>query len=151
MKRYTLSACLLMLSTMAFAQPRGGDDAVRQALIRLDRDLAKAEASGDTAAIERILATDYTLTDITGRVGDRAHSLEVVKAAHRDTVSTDGYDVRVYGDTAVMTHRAVMKAPDGGSEQLRATHVWVRRNGAWQIVADHCSAVHTRNSAPSHS
>ena len=134
---------LLTSGVTALAQPQraGAEDE----LIRLDKQLAAAEAKGDGAAVEQILAPDYVLIDQTGRTGDRAHALGVMKkmrsTSHQGSIETDDYKVRVYGDTAVMTHRARIKGAEGGVEQLRATHVWLRRNGRWQIISDQCTSI----------
>ncbi len=138
----------LIMSTVMFvclaaapgAQPPGG--AVEQELIALDKRLAEAESKNDHAAVDRILAADYTLTDTTGRVSDRTRAMSVLKsgATHKATMTTSDYKVRVLGDVAIMTHAATIKGPEH-VEQLRTTHVWVKRDGRWQLSADQCTTV----------
>ena len=50
--------------------------------------------------------------------------------------------VRVYGDTAVMTSRNLLRATFDGKDwsgDHALTDVWVRRDGCWQIVRRHSS------------
>jgi ketosteroid isomerase-like protein len=50
--------------------------------------------------------------------------------------------IRVYGDTAIATGRFFGKGQFKGTpldERQRFTSVLVKRNGQWQIIAEHCS------------
>ena len=48
----------------------------------------------------------------------------------------DQVTVHVYGDTAVATVLSTWKAADTATgDQYQATHVWVKRQGRWQMVA----------------
>jgi ketosteroid isomerase-like protein len=47
--------------------------------------------------------------------------------------------VRVFGDTAIMTHRGTVVGQE--SLQYRSTHVWMKRDGRWQLVAHHSSNI----------
>lgn len=142
MWRSTVVASIVVCLYAAGAQAQPPDRAnVEKELIALDKRLAEAESKGDANAVERILASDYSLVDQTGRVTDRARALSILKAGHRATMATSDYAVRVFGDTAVMTHAATIKGEGDSVEQLRTTHVWVRRDGRWQLAADHCTSV----------
>lgn len=127
------------------AQPQERERRISQELIKLDMELASAEASGNVAVVDRLLAPEYTLTDQTGRVSDKARSLSIVgkEGATHPKVTTDDYGVKVFGDTAVMTHRATIQGAgeQAGAEELRTTHVWVNRGGNWQIVSDQCTSI----------
>ena len=46
--------------------------------------------------------------------------------------------VRIYGETAIVTAKAVVKGHDLGQDfsgPYRFTRVWVRRNGEWQAAS----------------
>jgi ketosteroid isomerase-like protein len=66
----------------------------------------------------------------------------------RDIVwqSVTGKDmqVRVYGDTAVVTGRFFGKGRYKGNEldeRQRFTSVWIRRRGRWQAISEHASTL----------
>jgi hypothetical protein len=121
-------------------RPTGAEGKIEQELIALDKRLAEAEGKGDRKAVDQILASDYSLVDQTGRVVTRAQALTVMDRGHKATMTTSDYNVRVFEDVAVMTHAAVIKSGDH-AENLRTTHVWVRRDGRWQLAADQCTSV----------
>ena len=137
-------ACLGIIEASPGAQGQPAAAAkVEQELIALDKRLAEAESKSDRKTVDSILAQEYTLVDQSGRTVTRAQALGVLSAdnaAHHSGITTSDYTVRVYGDTAVMTHAATIKGATG-AEELRTTHVWVRRDGRWQLAADHCTAI----------
>ena len=137
--------CAAISATLADAQPQPPRTSkIEQELIALDKRLADAESRRDANAVDQILAPDYTLVDQTGRVVSRDRALSVLKSgdhAHKLSMATSDYSVRVYDDVAVMTHAAVIKGAEDSVERLRTTHVWVRRNGRWQLAADQCTSV----------
>jgi ketosteroid isomerase-like protein len=53
--------------------------------------------------------------------------------------------VQLYGSSAVVTVRSrwVDKAGKQQSGDYQATHVWVKQQGRWQLVAAHVSQVKT--------
>jgi hypothetical protein len=58
------------------------------------------------------------------------------------SITTDDVRWRVYGDTAVETGRSTMIGQDLGKtvpRDNRFTRVWVKRQGRWQLVANHYS------------
>jgi ketosteroid isomerase-like protein len=139
-----MALTVLTLSATALTQPPPQPGAAEQELIALDKRLADAESRGDAAAVEKILAPDYTLVDTTGRVVTRAQALAGMRSAeraHTASMATSDYSVKIYGDVAIMTHAAVMKAGPDATERLRTTHVWVKRDGRWQLSSDQCTAV----------
>lgn len=131
------------LHATAFQPPQPSGPA-EQELIALDKKLADAEAHGDAATVEKILATDYTLVDTTGRVVTRAQAIAGLRSserAHAASTTTSDYSVKIHGDVAIMTHAATMKGAGEATERLRTTHVWVKRDGRWQLASDQCTAV----------
>ena len=114
--------------------------------MNLDGEWTTAELRGDKEFADRVVADDYKGTDPDGVVEDKATYLAGLRAsADRDTA--DDYVVRVFGDTAVMTHRGTVAGRE--SRQYRSTHVWVRRDGRWQIVAHHSSNITPRQQTQS--
>lgn len=149
MKR-TLTAVVFAL---LFASVGHGQDArayvtqgksVQEQLIALDKEWATATARGDANTISRILADDYAFTDIDGSVGTKADLLKTLKegnAKEHPALTNDEYTVRVYGSTAVMTHRATAGTDHSAGSHLRSLHVWVKRGRSWQVVAHQWTTV----------
>ncbi len=116
-----------------------------QELADIQQQLAKAWVAGDRAAIERIIAPDWSVTGTDGRVGGRADVLRDVfeTKVHRISVlEIDDVSVRVFGETAVVTGRTHGRGEYSNvpyDVTLRFTDVFVRRDGRWQAVASHAS------------
>jgi ketosteroid isomerase-like protein len=139
MKRVITILALTILSvTSAFAQKYGN---AQQQLINLDKEWAAATARGDATTLNRILANDYTFTDLDGSVGTKAQLLRDIKANSRIShapLETDDYVVRLFGHTAVMTHSSVA-SDQGSTTLLRSLHVWVKRGRSWQAPRLACA------------
>ncbi len=117
------------------------DYAAVQALLAA---LATALGNNDAAALERIWSTDYQYAGRDGEVMNRQQRLDLVKAdnTRREPVSYVHPGIRLYGDTALITARAVSRPAAGGSSSpLQVTHVAVRRAGQWQIVATQATEI----------
>ena len=73
----------------------------------------------------------------------------MMSAAAADAQRLDGHDMqsRVYGDTAVETGRSTMDGQDKAKtvpRDNRFTRVWVKRQGRWQLMANHYSLLVTQ-------
>ena len=120
-------------------QPVGDQASDEGELAQLVRDLNEAVVRADVAVLERVLHEDYVHNRPSGVVENRAEYLENRKARRVDFESLvpDDIDVRVYGDTAIVTGRSTAKGTDQYGtmvEQRRWTRVLVRRDGRWQFV-----------------
>ena len=119
-------------------------DSTRE-LADMERQLALAWKAGDRPTIERIVATDWILTGLDGRLSTRDTVLREVfeTRVHRiDSVDIDDVRARVFGDAAVVTGRTRGRGAYGGAPYdvtIRFTDVFVRRQRAWQVVASHAS------------
>lgn len=102
---------LLVATLPAFA----GTDADRNEVIRVDEELRQAFLQHDAAALNRLLADDWKVV------------------------------VRVFGDAALYTARIIDTGKHANGESFSVAScvikVFVRRNGKWQIVAEHESLV----------
>ena len=93
-----------------------------------------AEQRGDKEAASRFVADDYLETLQGGRFQNKAQYLDAIKPA-TNKVSEDEYVVRVFGKMAIMTHRVTVTGER--NFQYRSTHIWMERDGRWQLVAHH--------------
>jgi ketosteroid isomerase-like protein len=106
--------------------------------------------ANDADTIGNYMADDWTIIGTDGSVGDKATFLELVRsgALTHDVMESHDLNVRVYGDTAVVTARGV----SGGKYQgepfylvERASCVFVRQEGQWKCVLTHLSQLQQRN------
>ena len=104
-----------------------------------------AAAQRDVAALERVLAPEFSMVTNRGSEIDRRQWLD--NMLHRVGANFSPPDfldvrIRVYGDTAVMTSRNFLNTTFDGKDwsgHLALTDVWVRREGHWQLVRRHAS------------
>jgi ketosteroid isomerase-like protein len=120
---------------------------VEQELRQKNEDWVRALINRDAATLNRIMADDCVFTHpLEG--DDKAQFVSDVESGdlrvahmHRDHV-----DVRVYGQTAVISCRDNTKWLYGGREIsgiYRTLHVYARREQGWQLVAvQSCPVTH---------
>jgi ketosteroid isomerase-like protein len=107
----------------------------------LEERLARAWVDKDRPFIEDLLASDWTVTDPSGRILTKLQVLEeTFSSADRriETMAVDDVRVRVLGRVAVATGRTRATGSYQGrqaSVALRFTDVFHFRDGRWQVVA----------------
>jgi ketosteroid isomerase-like protein len=144
MKRILIVATLVAASSLVFSQPtrtsakqKGNDE---QAIRQLLNELSAALSRNDTAALDRIYADSYTLTNENGVVLPKAPRLAAIKSGELkfESVAFDDINVHLYGSTAVATYRVASKSQFKGQDaggQFRGTVTLVKTKGRWQVVA----------------
>lgn len=116
-------------------------------LLDIEKRLAAAWIDGDRSFIEQVLADDWSVTDLTGRVLTRAEVLEeAFGTKDRKIVSMqiDDVSVRSFGDWAIVTGRTQATGEYQGNVvevMLRFTDVFANRNGNWQAVASQATLI----------
>ena len=114
-------------------------------LQEIQQELAAAWMARDRATIERLIAPDWTVTHVAGQRLTRADVFRDMfesDATHIESTTVDEVEVRLFGDTAVVTGRTHARGSQSGAPfdmRLRFTDVFVRRQGAWQAVASHAT------------
>src|SRR6266566_2137538 len=76
----------------------------------------------------------------------RAYREANAKSGHTqiEPVGSEDQDMRVYGDTAVITGRITLKGKYSGKEasgQYRSINVWVNQEGRWRLVANQLTLI----------
>jgi len=115
-------------------------------LIGLANEWDRAMVENDAEAIGRYMANDWTIIGSDGSVGDKATFLGLVKsgALSHDVMESADLNVRVYGDTAVVTSRGISGGKYQGQafrEVERVSCVFVRQEGRWKCVLTHLSRI----------
>jgi ketosteroid isomerase-like protein len=116
-------------STNAEAAVRTADTRRFQAMVGRDRQ-----------ALEGLLADDLTYTHSTGQLESKAQLLELISsgALVYRSIEPEEVAVRVYGDAAVVTGRALIRVENRGQAlvlPVRFTSVYVNRDGLWRLAA----------------
>jgi hypothetical protein len=120
------------------AKPQSGS--VEKELIKLENGWNDAWLKRDLAFLDKILSDDYLTTDFEGTVLTKAQALENLKSGVDvvTAVVTDNWNVRVYGDAAVVMGRNTAKSQyksKDSSGQYQWTDTWIKKDGRWQCVA----------------
>ena len=138
--------CLLGLIILNLIHQGDAGGAPKQAsgttseLTLIEHRLVKAWLDGDRAAVDSILAADWSVIDLTGRVLTKVQVMQELGSGERriESGSVDDLSVRAFGDFAIVTGRSVLSGSYKGqraSVVQRFTDVFVRRGGRWQAVA----------------
>src|SRR2546429_4040741 len=138
-----LSPLLVALALSVFPPPPQDSVGARQAILHLEEEWKMAQRNTDTSAFARLLAPDFTFIGTSGSMRDRAGY-----AASRSgswipqgtTFTVTELHVRIYGATAVVTGRENTTGPRF-TGSTRFTHVWLLRQGKWQMVAAQRTAI----------
>jgi ketosteroid isomerase-like protein len=115
-----------------------------QELIRLEEDWGRAMVANDADAIGRYMADDWTIIGPEGTISDKRSFLELVRSGDlsHDVMDAANIQARVYGDSAVLTMRAVSGGQYRGQpfrSEERVSDVWVRQADSWRCVLTHLS------------
>src|SRR5260370_31487351 len=125
---------LSVLAVVSMAAEKAAD-AVKAA----EKAWASATVAGDEAALKQILADDLTYTHSTGETDAKAAFIGNLKGARKyHKLNHESMDVRLYGNTAVLTATAQVETSQNGgsckSAPLRLHHMWEFRHGGRQVV-----------------
>ena len=116
-------------------------DSVAQELLATDRSLFQAAAHWKPEHMDSALAKEYVAINGAGNIFDKAGAMRLYAPGGR--IKLDSSDVsdllaRVYGNVAVVTgvwHLAGTQDGRAHKSQMRYTHVWVWRDGRWQVAS----------------
>lgn len=148
----TATSALLCLGlgggwVQAQANKAATNSPIEQEVLAAHSERLRALVSGDVATLDRLLSDDLTYTSVAGRVQSKADIIADAKsgALRVATADADDVKVRVYGGTtAVVTYRSAASFVDRGQTiagSLRATSVYVKRDGRWQLVAQQLNRI----------
>ena len=127
-------------------------------ILQQEEQLADAKRTLDLDAIDRIYADDLLLTGVLGEpTCSKGAVMDEMRRgiAERDAAKaggtgfetrTENEDTKIVplGDAAIANYRFVVTVTGPNLDirrQYRATNVWAKRHGRWQIVAAHMGFV----------
>jgi ketosteroid isomerase-like protein len=114
----------------------------RAAVEAVKRAFSRAVSANDLAAIGQHLAPDWRVIEVGGQTISREDYLGVISEGLLKYESLEGrdLDIRIYGDTAVITGHALAKGTFDGtpfSSDEISSEILVRKEGTWQFVLTH--------------
>ena len=115
------------------------ENTMEEELLKLENEFARAVASNDADALDRLLADDWIIVEPDGGMIDKARFLGVIRSralSHESMESTDP-KIRVYGNTGVVTGLTTSKGKFMGQDFTsceRATDIFVKQSDRWQCV-----------------
>ena len=113
----------------------------RQTILALEKERGEALVAGDITRLSDMVSDDLVHVHASGRVEDKAAYLEGLRSRFRFlSVRRPRLDLRVFGDTAIMTGplEQLLTIVATGQElamNAYATQVWVRRDQGWQVAS----------------
>ena len=140
----TLSTLIITLtaSFAVHAQPKPNvpHDEVR----KLERAWLDAYEKKDVAAMNAIVADDFTITFTDGSMQTKPQIIESLKRPGNSTnkFRTENVESRSYGDTVILIGLVITEWSQNGekkTDRSRYTDTYIKRNGKWQVVASHLS------------
>ncbi len=150
-----LMISLVAVAVSSFALGQGQnrsanpDSAVVQEVLKTEREQWDAILKRDVATTERLVADEFVLTIQGGDVGSKATLITFLKETPGDptlTLTSEDTKVQINGDTAVVIGRRIerRRRPDNNQEgtgYARYTSTYVKRQGRWQLLAEHLQAI----------
>lgn len=139
--------CVLLVYVIPVSGQRtpAASSKIVEELVGLENEWLSTYVSGDKAKYDRIVADDFTGTDESAILRNKADDKALLPAAKVPGGSAVNEDmrVRVYGNFAVVTGRIVTKFTADGREivgfKTRFTDTWAKRDGGWKVIARHYS------------
>ena len=106
----------------------------------------KAIVRKDRAAIEANMAEDFRQIDGAGNVETKKSFVDDLTSPQLtiDPYTVEEFDVRIYGDTALLSGRTRMTGKYDGkpfASHYRYIDIYVKRGGRWQLVSVQISKI----------
>lgn len=138
-------ALLASVAAAGLAQAAPAADVVAHLKAQADA-WDRAIVAKDRAAIEANMAEDFRQIDARGNVETKASFVDglVTPDLALDPYTVEDFEVRVYGDTALVSGRTRMTGRYEGqafNTHYRYIDVYVKRAGVWKIVSVQISPI----------
>jgi hypothetical protein len=135
---------LLICATSVVAQSK-----IEQELMRLHRAMDEAELKHDVAALDKLLADDFTYVAANGAGYDKKKFIDEIKADTEppsdNKLEYENFRARVYGKTAMVNYILVVSGKDKDKKDFANRYqmsvMWLKQKGAWRIVNFHATRV----------
>jgi uncharacterized protein (TIGR02246 family) len=123
------------------SQPAPGtteDGVEEKALEKIERDFFDAFNKSDTAALESILAKEWTYL-FEGQITTRSQLMaDIRKGAYKiESAQLNDFKAHVVGDAAIVTTTITLKGTYNGADisgSQRSIDLFVKQDGGWQVI-----------------
>ncbi len=117
---------------------------IEQQILQLEQQRMHAMMDADAETLNRVLADDLTYIHTTAALDSKESFIGALSsgALNYESIASTDAQVRVYGDTAVVTGNGDVRVTSNGRQNLfsiRYTDVYAQRDGRWQMVAWHAT------------
>ena len=135
---FIIGTAAALLSPWRSAAPSSA--AAEQEVLRVERQYIQANLEGDTAALNEILADDFSIRTRWGRVTNKPERLALLEDPYFafEVIRTNHVSVEVEGDAAVVTGEVFIRSSYGhdryGGASYSYSREYEKRGGRWQIV-----------------
>lgn len=114
-------------------------------LHRLNADYVAAFLASDSDWYERHLASDFRCILPDGSLIDRnAFIADTARPVTMASFEVEDVTVQLENGVAIVQARTIYQNNDGTHGQSRYTDIWIGRDGRWQVLAAHLTAITTR-------
>jgi hypothetical protein len=109
----------------------------QNAVLKVDEAFRRAKLERDTATLRHIVANNYVATNQFGETRNKAELIDLFATLSLKSLSVKPSQVRITGDTAVVTG-AQTEVNNGGLDRMLFMRVYVRNREAdeWQLLAN---------------
>ena len=137
------TAALILVAALAGAPlaraQQANDSDVKSRIIALER-LARLHAcqAKDLKTLDTLIADDSVHLNVWGNQQTKAELLRFVQSADSIEFLIDAVDVRLHGDTAIVTGLFSLKGATGGTpfaRRGRFVDTWLFKDGKWVVIA----------------
>ena len=141
---------LLFWPVAALAQTDKGAESlqdVKSEIQMLDQQVNAAAVSGDLQTLGKVMSDDYVGVAPSGMILRKPMIAAHYQAGtlHYSSLANSDVEIHVHDNCAVLTAIATVKGHDGDTDlsgTYRIMRVFLRRGGAWQIVAFQATPIH---------
>jgi uncharacterized protein (TIGR02246 family) len=135
-----------VVAAAAPVAPAIADTVAFSELRQLDEQWADANVRNDAEKMSQLMAPDYVSINSKGQVMQRPDMLRAIASGRAKTIVNKGFDyhIRVYGNVGVVMHNTSFMGSLNGldtSGEYRSTHLYVRREGRWQLTSSQSTYV----------
>ncbi|MBX7170845.1 MAG: nuclear transport factor 2 family protein [Pyrinomonadaceae bacterium] len=146
MKKVILVIAILVANSIVFAQKAVNNKSDEKAVKQVIDLFTDGFAHNDIDKLESILAEDYFFSNPGGIVLSREQRLNDQRTGDvvYDSFAIDELKIYFYEKTALANFRTIVKGRNRGKDiagNYRVTLVLVKKNGKWQIVAQHSTGI----------
>lgn len=137
MRRVERLVLVALVLAVAGAAELKAEDVVQE-LTKIKQQWSDAEKNRDIPYLDKLWADDAVFGTSLGTVVNKQQLIELIKGTDRtiDELKSDDIQVRVFGNTAIMTDHTTMRgvykgAPFGG--EYRYVRIFVKQGGKWRV------------------